>query len=153
MVGQAHGERAGEPLRAELHAKGYRLTAQRQLVLEAVAKAGHGTPEQLLALVRARAAGVNISTVYRALALLEELGLVRHAHLGRAPAYSLTAEDAHVHVSCRDCGQVLELPGIELAQLAARLVERDGFVLDVGHTALTGRCAACSSRRAAAQPH
>ncbi len=64
-------------LQGELHARGYRLTPQRQLVLEAVTQMGHATAEQVLAAVQQRAVAVNISTVYRTLYLLQEIGLVR----------------------------------------------------------------------------
>src|SRR5437868_1914205 len=66
----------------ELRAKGYRVTPQRQLVLEAVKALEHATPEEICAKVRLTARGVNISTVYRTLELLEELGMVTHTHLG-----------------------------------------------------------------------
>jgi len=72
----------------ELRARGLRLTAQRQLVLESVYRLGHATPDQVHAEVARTAAGVNITTVYRTLELLEELGLVTHAHLSHgAPTY------------------------------------------------------------------
>jgi Fur family ferric uptake transcriptional regulator len=60
-----------------LRSRGLRLTAQRQLVLEAVHALGHSTPDQVHARVSETAAGVNITTVYRTLELLEELGLSR----------------------------------------------------------------------------
>lgn len=135
---------ADPPLRAELRAKGYRMTPQRQLVLEAVGQIGHATPEQVLAAVQATAAGVNVSTVYRALSLLEELGLVRHTHLAHgASTFSLTSEGEHVHLVCRRCGGVQELPADKIDDLAARLLQEHRFVLDVGHAALFGTCAAC----------
>ena len=68
----------------ELRARGYRVTPQRQLVLEAVTKLEHATPEEIWADVQQTASGVNISTIYRALELLEQLGLVTHTHLGTA---------------------------------------------------------------------
>lgn len=133
------------PLQAELRARGYRLTPQRQLVLQAVADLGRATPEQVLVAVQRTAAGVNASTVYRTLSLLEELGLVRHVHLGHgAPAFSLTDGVQQVHLVCRDCAAVQELPVELLADLADRLTEQRGFILDLGHAALFGRCAACS---------
>src|ERR1700709_2266425 len=97
----------GRDWQAELRARGYRLTPQRQLVLEAVGELGHGTPEEIVTAVRRTAAGVNISTVYRTLELLEEIGMVRHTHLGHgAPTYSVATDDDHVHLVCRDCGGV-----------------------------------------------
>ena len=68
--------------KSDLRQRGYRLTPQRQLVLEAVDTLEHATPDDILVEVRKTASGVNISTVYRTLELLEELGLVSHAHLG-----------------------------------------------------------------------
>ena len=45
--------------------------------------------------VTERAAGVNISTIYRTLELLEDVGLVSHAHLSHgAPTYHSTATPA-----------------------------------------------------------
>ncbi len=130
----------------QLRARGYRLTPQRQLVLEAVGELGHGTPDEIGAAVRRTASGVNISTVYRTLELLEELGLVRHTHLGHgAPTYSLASDDDHVHLVCRDCGDVAEADPELLAGVAERLAAERGFTVDVGHFAVFGRCAACSA--------
>jgi Fur family ferric uptake transcriptional regulator len=131
---------------AELRARGYRLTPQRQLVLEAVADLGHGTPDEIAAAVRRTASGVNISTVYRTLELLEELGLVQHTHLGHgAPTYSVTTDDDHVHLVCRDCGAVDEVESSLLEDVVRRLSAERGFSVDVGHFAVFGRCAGCAT--------
>ena len=130
---------------AELRSRGYRLTPQRQLVLEAVGALGHATPEDIATAVRQTASGVNISTVYRTLELLEELGLVQHTHLGHgAPTYSVASDDDHVHLVCRHCGAVQEADVELLGEAVRRLADERGFTLDVGHVALFGRCAGCS---------
>jgi Fur family ferric uptake transcriptional regulator len=137
---------AGAHWQDQLRARGYRLTPQRQLVLEAVGALGHSTPEEIVTEVRKTAAAVNISTVYRTLELLEELGLVRHTHLGHgAPTYSVAGDDDHVHLVCRDCGAVQEasreLVGGTVEALRAEL----GFRVDIGHFALFGTCRECSA--------
>ncbi|MCW2599203.1 MAG: Fur family transcriptional regulator [Frankiales bacterium] len=130
---------------AELRARGYRLTPQRQLVLEAVGELGHATPEEISSAVRRTASGVNISTVYRTLELLEELGLVRHTHLSHgAPTYSVAGNNDHVHLVCRDCDAVEEASTELVADLVQRLAQEKGFTVDVGHVALFGRCRSCS---------
>ena len=92
-------------LRSTLHGRGKRMTPQRQLVLEAVRELEHATPEQICAHVQRTAPAVNITTVYRTLELLSELGLVRHTHLGHgAPAYSVE-EHEHLHLVCHRCGR------------------------------------------------
>lgn len=136
----------GGEWQAALRARGYRLTPQRQLVLEAVGKLGHGTPEEIATAVHRTAQGVNISTVYRTLELLEELGLVQHTHLGhRAPTFSVTTDDDHVHLVCRDCGEVVEAPPDVLADVVGRLASERGFTVDVGHFAVFGTCARCAA--------
>jgi Fur family ferric uptake transcriptional regulator len=132
------------PLAEVLRSRGFRLTAQRQLVLEAVASLEHATPDQVHAKVAETAAGVNITTVYRTLELLEELGLVTHAHLSHgAPTYHAVSEAQHVHLVCRGCGAITEVsPGV-LAPLAQALASEQGFGIDIGHVALFGLCAGC----------
>jgi Fur family ferric uptake transcriptional regulator len=142
---EAGADGVGTAWQAELRSRGYRLTPQRQLVLEAVGTIGHATPEEIATAVRATASGVNISTVYRTLELLEELGLVRHAHLGHgAPTYSVAGNDDHVHLVCRDCDAVQEASTDLVAGVVAQLEKEQGFTVDVGHFALFGRCKACS---------
>lgn len=141
-MGRTEATRTG--WQAELRAKGYRLTPQRQLVLEAVGTLGHATPDEIVTAVRRTASGVNISTVYRTLELLEELALVRHTHLGHgAPTYSVAGDDDHVHLVCRDCGGIEEAPTELVTGVVDRLAREKGFSVDVGHFALFGRCAAC----------
>lgn len=136
---------------AELRALGYRLTPQRQLVLEAVGRLGHATPEEIATAVRRTASGVNISTVYRTLELLEQIGLVRHTHLGHgAPTYSVATDDDHVHLVCRDCGGIEEAPPQVLADVVERLAADRGFTVDVGHFAVFGRCRSCGEKSPAA---
>jgi Fur family transcriptional regulator, ferric uptake regulator len=131
-------------LAAELRARGLRLTAQRQLVLEAVYELGHATPDQVHARVAQTAAGVNITTVYRTLELLEDLGLVTHAHLSHgAPTYHGVTDPQHVHLVCRGCGGITEMPTEVLAPLAAALRQDQSFAVDMGHVALFGLCRGC----------
>ena len=128
-----------------LRARGLRLTAPRQLVLEAVYKLGHATADQVHAAVAERAAGVNITTVYRTLELLEELGLVTHAHLSHgAPTYHSVDEHQHAHLVCRLCGAVEEMSTRMLDGLVEELASARGFQLDVGHVALFGTCRGCT---------
>lgn len=129
-----------------LRAKGYRLTPQRQLVLEAVATLGHATPEEIAAAVRRTASGVNISTVYRTLELLESLGLVTHTHLGHgAPTYHAADDDDHVHLVCRTCGKVSETAPSVVAGVVEELARSEGFQADVGHLAIFGQCRECAA--------
>ena len=128
----------------ELRAKGYRVTPQRQLVLEAVTSLEHGTPEEICTAVQRTAQGVNISTVYRTLELLEELSLVKHAHLGHGPpTYHLAVEAEHVHLVCRGCGAVSDVTPTVADGLVEALRSEYGFETDVHHLTVYGVCENC----------
>lgn len=132
--------------KSTLRSRGYRLTPQRQLVLEAVTALRHGTPDEICTHVQGIAGAVNISTVYRTLELLEELGLVTHTHLGHgAPTYHASTDEDHLHLVCRDCGAVTETDVSIADPLVHQLASRHGFETDVAHFAIYGRCAACSA--------
>ena len=134
----------GAQWQAELRSRGYRLTPQRQLVLEAVGALGHGTPDEILTEVRRTASTVNSSTIYRTLELLEELGLVTHTHLGHgAPTYHAADDADHLHLVCRVCGGIEEMPPDVLDQAVQRIAQDHGFAVDVGHFAIFGTCSSC----------
>jgi Fur family transcriptional regulator, ferric uptake regulator len=135
-----------DSLQTTLRARGYRLTPQRQLVLRAVGELRHGTPDEICLEVQRTAGGVNISTVYRTLELLEDLGLVTHTHLGHgAPTYHSATDEDHLHLVCRDCGLIIETDVSVADHLVSDLATRHGFVTDVAHFAIFGRCKDCVS--------
>lgn len=133
--------------RTVLRERGQRLTPQRELVLAAVDQLGHGTPEEIHAEIRRRVPSVNISTVYRNLALLEELGVVRVVHLGdRVPTYHSVSLPAHVHLSCSDCDRVIDASPREFRAIAAEVARGHDFEVDLDKLVLVGRCGPCRDR-------
>lgn len=126
-------------LAASLRSRGMRVTQQREQVLRAVRDLGHATPEQIDDAVP----DADLATVYRTLELLEDLGFVRHTHLGHgAPSYR-PAEDEHIHVVCHVCGSVTDAPADLVDELAARLRTAAGFTVDRAHFTVFGRCVNC----------
>lgn len=127
-----------------LRARGMRVTPQRQLVLDAVRRLGHATVDQVHREVQQVAGSVNITTVYRSLELLEQLGLVTHTHLGHAsPTYHPAEVSEHVHTVCRGCGEVEDVDPELLRPLAEAMERQRGFEVDIGHVAFFGRCRRC----------
>ena len=115
-------------------------------MLRAVTELRHGTPDEICLEVQRTAGGVNISTVYRTLELLEELGLVTHTHLGHgAPTYHSATDEDHLHLVCRVCGLIIETDVSVADHLVDDLAPRHGFVTDVAHFAIFGRCKDCVS--------
>ena len=114
-------------------------------MLRAVERLEHATPDEILGAVREESQAVNISTVYRTLELLEELGLVRHAHISdRAPTYHSARAPEHVHLVCRNCHRVISIDRAEIEAALSGLAAGHGFAPDYGHLTVFGTCADCS---------
>ena len=138
-------EQASDDWQQRLRASGHRLTPQRELVLTAVETLGHATPDQVYAEVRRHSQSINLSTVYRTLELLDELGLIHHAHLSdRAPTYHSTSGHEHSHLVCRGCRKVISVERSDMEAALGPLAEREGFEPDYGHLAVFGTCRDCA---------
>lgn len=132
---------------ARLRESGHRLTPQRELVLAAVETLGHATPDEIYAEVRTHSAAINLSTVYRTLELLDELGLIHHAHLSdRAPTYHSTTGHEHSHLVCRQCRRVISVDRTDMEAALGPLAAGHGFLPDYGHLTVFGSCADCAAQ-------
>jgi Fur family ferric uptake transcriptional regulator len=129
----------------ELRKRGYRLTPQREMIVEAIAHAGHHvTAEEVFEQVQARTSAVNVATVYRTLDLLVDLGLVSRADLGGGKVcYASVNHGPHCHLICKQCGCTIEADHDLIAPLEDQLREQYGFSADLHHLAVSGLCADC----------
>jgi Fur family ferric uptake transcriptional regulator len=129
-----------------LRERGLRMTPQRRaIVAEIMRTQGHISPTALARTVQMEMPGVNASTIYRTLALLEEVGVLAHAHLESGAEYHRAEEAGHVHLTCSNCGVEDDLSMTE-AEALVRLIERHhGFQPDLTHFAISGLCAECAA--------
>ena len=135
-----------DDLDAVLRSRGLRATPQRRFVLGALQRLGHATPEQVWDQVQQLAPSLSPSTVYRALELLEELGVVSHTHLGHgAPSYHLATHADHIHLVCRRCASVQSADVSRAQQLADEVSARYGFCPTSGTCPSTGLCRGCAA--------
>ena len=127
-----------------LRARGLRMTPQRRaIVAEIMRTRGHISPTALARKVQGEMPGVNASTVYRTLSLLEEVGVLSHAHLEGGAEYHRAEEAGHVHLTCSNCGAEDDL-SLEEAEALSNLIERHReFLPDLTHFAISGLCAEC----------
>ena len=123
---------------------GGRRTASRQAIIEVIVDArSHLTADEIAAQVHERFPSVNLSTVYRTLDALTDLGIVDHVHFGHGRAVYHLTDEAHQHLVCEQCGAVEELPVSRLRPFLRVLDREFGFELDRRHFALVGRCRVC----------
>ena len=126
---------------------GYRLTMQRQLVLDAICElGGHVTPEMVYTAVSATQPTINQATIYRSLQFLAEVDVLTVTQLrnGRS-GYEIATNDVHHHLVCRNCQTNIELPQTAVSDLYAQVQKEHEFTIDMNHISFFGLCKTCSS--------
>ena len=128
-----------------LRKRGYRLTPQRYMILSVIEEAmDHLSVEQITERVQQRNPYVSLSTVYRTLELLLNLGLVRENHLpGQQPRYEVAGGHAHHHLICQHCHQTIHLDEALLGKLNEQLQEKYHFHGIALNLLATGYCTSC----------
>lgn len=137
---------AGERLRSYLRARGLRMTTERQALVEAaLARERHFTLEELVDDAVSRSTAASRATVYRALPILVEAGIVQPVLVtGEPRRFELAVgRRHHDHLRCRRCGRVVEFHSQEIEDLQTRIAARHGFRLTSHLHELVGDCAAC----------
>jgi len=141
-------------LRDTLRGSGRRLTDQRRLLLELLQEhGGHLDAHELYRLAQERDPRLNLSTVYRTLGLLRDLGLVDEQHLGEDHHhYELKAPATHYHLVCRTCGSVVEFTSPLIEQLKEAVGRELNYTITDAQVDLLGTCAACGPATAPPAP-
>ncbi len=130
-----------------LRERGMRVTSERLVLLEEVFRQhGHLDAEQLLERLRLHGHKISRATVYRNLDLLVECGLVRKYRLGqdRFLFEHVHRGQAHNHISCRECGQVVEFVSPAIASLLDEICRAHGFEPDENTVQVLGLCGICA---------
>jgi Fur family ferric uptake transcriptional regulator len=127
------------------------MTPQRRaIVAEVMGTRGHISPTSLARKVQGNMPGVNASTIYRTLAILEEAGVLAHAHLEGGAEYHRTEDAGHVHLTCSRCGAEDDLSLPEAEALHRLIRTHHDFAPDLTHFAISGLCAKCQRELSAA---
>jgi Fur family ferric uptake transcriptional regulator len=124
------------------------MTPQRLLILDMLfARGDHVTAEELFSAAQEQYPYLNISTVYRTLELLRDIGLVSETDLGNGVRhFALLTEDRHHHLICLGCGYVESVEDSLFEDLRATLREHQGFEARIDHLAIFGMCSGCAGR-------
>ncbi|MGH8912632.1 MAG: Fur family transcriptional regulator [Acidimicrobiia bacterium] len=131
-----------------LRERGHRSTPPRRLVWDALTSArGHLTAEQIAAEVHRRDPSVNLSSVYRTLALFTELDLVRESNLGTngGSRWEPAHPDDQFHLVCESCGEVQHHAGDLVDEIRTHLAADHGFAADRVELVVTGICSSCAA--------
>lgn len=129
----------------QLREAGYRVTPQRQLILDAVCELGkHVAPEAVYERVHRIAPTLSRATVYRTLHFLTDQRILAMVQMvdGRI-VYEFAGSEPHHHLVCRLCDSFLELPHSVLWEFRQTMATQYDFEIDVSHVSFFGRCTSC----------
>jgi Fe2+ or Zn2+ uptake regulation protein len=124
------------------------MTRQRRVIYESLVQAGrHVDANDLFEQVRKRYPGISLATVYRTVAVLKAVGLVKALPLGEGHQHFEPASDTvHYHLLCTACGRVMEFNPAEVAGAVAGLVE-SGWHIEGVEFFVKGRCPKCTAQK------
>lgn len=132
---------------AELGRSGYRAGGARRAVIESLAvDGGCVDAEQLATRLRNEGKSAGTASIYRALGLLTELGLLQKVALAGAPVrFELVHPDGshHHHFVCNRCGRTVAFTDDALERAITDLSRRSAFDVSSHEITLHGTCEAC----------
>ena len=131
-------------IRERFRRSGYTLTSQRKAVLEALGESrGHPSAEDVYLLVKQKNPRVALGTVYQALGVLEEIGVIEAKHWSESPTrYDLNV-GPHLDIRCLRCGDVSEVPGVHFDGLEESIRAATPYEVKRATVVVEGLCPAC----------
>ncbi len=128
--------------------RGFRITHQRMAVFREVAGTKeHPDAETVYRRVRHRVAGISRDTVYRALATLEDEGLIRRAETLGGPARYDANLERHHHFVCVVCGRMKDFRSEALDRLPIPESVAAWGRIEIVQVQVRGVCSACADRK------
>ncbi|MCH2534174.1 MAG: transcriptional repressor [Bdellovibrionales bacterium] len=124
---------------------GLKVTQQRLVILETLAEGRvHVTAQEVFEIVNDKFPEMGFATVYRFLRKLTENNFVTEVRMGGLPArYELTPKRHHDHLTCVQCGKIVEFENQEIEKLQEQVAKKFGFELTNHVLELYGKCRDC----------
>jgi Fur family transcriptional regulator, ferric uptake regulator len=122
-------------LKAELNAKGWRMTPQREIILKVfqqLPEGNHLNAEELHETLEKENSGISLSTVYRTLKLMARMGILRELELAEGHKHyeiNQPYPHHHHHLVCVKCYQTIEFKSNPILTIGAKAAQERGFKL------------------------
>ncbi len=138
-----------EKSRRELNVTGVRVTNQRALIMEIIRqRKGHLDADEVYRQAREKQPRLSLSTVYRTLQKLKELGLVKEVHFDETHHhYEVKPPTGHHHLVCLSCGRVIEFQYPLSRYVKRNVAEAKDFEIVETELRMAGYCAKCRQSR------
>ena len=126
---------------------GFRMTPQRQLILEAIERSGeHATFEEIFNHARELAPKINRTTIYRTLAIFSRYRLIHGNEISGGKVYELVAEERHHHLFCHRCWTDIRIKEEEFIDFQEKIDKEHGFLILAEHHVFMGLCSNCRKK-------
>lgn len=133
-----------------LRQHGIQVTAQRIAVMRAISQNPHATADAVAEAARADIGTISLQSVYNALGILVDAGLVRHIQpVGSPSRYEDRVGDNHHHLICRDCGRLVDVDCAVGETPCLTASDDHGFAIDEADVVYWGRCPQCQQTSSA----
>jgi len=133
--------------RQTLNSAGLRMTHQRALILEII-RQGHLDADEVYHQSRERNTHLSLSTVYRTLRKLKELGLIEELHFDEGHHhYEVKTPVEHHHLVCLSCGKIVEFKCLLSEKMKDNIGHEKGFEVTGAEVQMTGYCSKCRQKR------
>ena len=126
----------------------YRMTRQREVILEEIRRAKvHPSADEVYDMVRKRLPRISLGTVYRNLEILSELGEIQKLELGGDLKRFDWNPIQHYHIRCMSCGSVDDAPIAPLNTIEDDLYGATVYTI-IGHRLVfEGLCPECTKKQ------
>lgn len=132
-----------------LRKRGYKVTPQRRITIEVLLTfpLQHFSVEELYQGVKRCNPEVGMSTIYRTVQILEEMGYITKRNFDDGFArYEMCEFDEkhwHHHLICLKCGKVIEMQDDYLEMLEKEIEEKKRFIIMNHELKVYGYCSDC----------
>ncbi|MEM7553382.1 MAG: transcriptional repressor [Cyanobacteria bacterium P01_A01_bin.84] len=136
-------------LKAELNERGWRLTPQRETILQIfqqLPQGEHLSAEDLYHKLDSEGEGISLSTIYRTLKLMARMGILRELDLAEGHKHyeiNQPYPHHHHHLICIRCNETTEFKNESILKTGAKTAQKEGYHLLDCQLTIHGVCPKC----------
>lgn len=122
-------------LKAELNERGWRLTPQRETILQVfqnLPKGEHLSAEDLYELLQKEGEAISLSTIYRTVKLMARMGILRELELAEGHKHyeiNQPYPHHHHHLICVRCNKTIEFKSDSILKVGIKTTTKEGYHL------------------------
>jgi len=135
-------------LRTELNERGWRLTPQREIILDIfqnLPNGNHLSAEDLCEVLRLKGENISLSTIYRTLKMMSRMGVLRELELAEGHKHYEINQPSHHHhhLICVKCNKAIEFKNESILKIGSKMTLKEGYQLLDCQLTIHAICPSC----------